>query len=80
METMEDRKEQGRQVYRRMFDDTKLAGLENAIQAGGFGSSMALLAQEFAFGSIWSHPAWSTRLQERGHHHRLAGLTKRVAN
>lgn len=63
METMENRKEQGRQVYRRMFDDKKLAGLESAIQAGGFGSSMALLAQEFAFGSIWARPGLERKLK-----------------
>lgn len=63
METMEDRKEQGRQVYRNMFDDKKLAGLEGAIAAKGFGSSIALLAQEFAFGSVWARPGLERKLK-----------------
>ena len=63
METMEERKEQGRQVYRRMFDDKKLAGLEGAIEAKGFGSSVALLAQEFAFGSVWARPGLERKLK-----------------
>jgi 4-carboxymuconolactone decarboxylase len=56
METIEDRKQKGREVYRKMFDDKKLAGLETAIATGGFGAALANLAQEFAFGSVWARP------------------------
>lgn len=56
METIEDRKEKGREVYRKMFDDKKLGWLEATIAEGGFGSTVASLAQEFAFGSIWARP------------------------
>jgi len=63
METIEDRKERGRQVYRRMFDDKKLAGLEAAIASNKFGSSIAELAQEFAFGSVWARPGLEPKLR-----------------
>lgn len=63
METIEDRKERGRQVYRKMFDDKKLAGLEAAIASDRFGSSLATLAQEFAFGSVWARPGLERKLR-----------------
>lgn len=63
METIEDRKQQGREVYRKMFDDKKLAGLEGAIAKGGFGASVAVLAQEFAFGSVWARPGLERKLK-----------------
>ena len=63
METIEDRKERGRQVYRKMFDDKKLAGLEAVIASNKFGSSIATLAQEFAFGSVWARPGLERKMR-----------------
>lgn len=56
MDALKARLEQAREVYRRMFDQKKLDGLESSIKAGRFGSKVAALAQEFAFGMVWSRP------------------------
>lgn len=63
MESIEDRKSQGRAIYRRIFDDRKLAQLEAMIEGGEFGSALATLAQEFAFGSVWSRPGLEPKLR-----------------
>lgn len=63
METIEERKERGRRIYRQMFDDQKLAGLEATIASGEFGAGLARLAQEFAFGSIWARPGLDPKMR-----------------
>jgi 4-carboxymuconolactone decarboxylase len=53
---MNDKWQAGHDLMTSMMGPQFAAGVEGAAQAGNFGSDIARMAIEFAFGDVWSRP------------------------